>query len=101
MAKKSKLDAKLDTGMQPWESQIEKSLRAQSAALQPPENLDKVKRKTFLVTQALIDRINETADTHGVGQNELVRHLLTWSLDQIDAGNHHIPLGTPRYTIVD
>jgi hypothetical protein len=87
--------------MQSWESQITQSLRPQPEEAKPPENPDKVTRKTFLVTQPLIDRINNAAETYGVGQNELVRHLLTWSLDQIDAGKHQVPLGTPRYTIVD
>jgi hypothetical protein len=99
MAKKDKLDARLNAGVQSWESQIEQSLGTQPEETRQVEYPDKVKRKTFLVTQMLIDRINEMAETHGVGQNELVRHLLIWSLDQIDAGKHQIPLGTPRYTI--
>jgi hypothetical protein len=99
MAKKSTLDAKLDAGMQSWEAQITPNLQTEAEEPQPQDKSDRVKRKTFLVTQTLIDRINQTAASHGVGQSELVRHLLTWSLDQIDEGSHKIPLGTPQYTI--
>jgi hypothetical protein len=97
--KKSRLDQKLDGGMQSWEAQVTQSVRAAPQEPEVEEDTDKIKRKTFLVTQALIDRVNRIAQEHHVGQNELIRYLLTWSLDQIESGNHTIPLGTPRYTI--
>ncbi|MFN8495338.1 MAG: hypothetical protein U0350_47510 [Caldilineaceae bacterium] len=49
------------------------------------------KRETYSVQRSLIDRIATTATQHGLSQNELVGHLLTWALDQVDAGVHQIP----------
>jgi hypothetical protein len=100
--KKLQLDQKLDPGMQSWEAQAGQSLRAETQEPeQEPEEKDlseKLQRKTFLVTQALIDRINRVATTHSVGQNEMVRYLLDWSLEQVESGQHALPL-RPRYTI--
>lgn len=48
-------------------------------------------RETYAVSRSLIDRIAATAAQHGVTPNELVGHLLTWALDQVDAGAHPIP----------
>ncbi len=47
-------------------------------------------RETYAVPRSLIDRIAATAAQHGVTQNELVGHLLTWALDQVDVGAHQI-----------
>ncbi len=98
--KKMNLDQKLEAGMQSWETQAAQSVKASPPESEPaPEDAsDKLQRKTFLVNQALIDRINRASKTHSVGQNELVRYLLDWSLDQIEAGTHKVPL-KPRYTI--
>src|SRR5690348_6048578 len=100
--KKAALDQKLDAGMQSWETQIAQSVRA---VLKPPEPqpepesaTEKLQRKTFLVTPALIARINRISKQQSVGQNELVRYLLEWSLEQVESGAHAIPL-KPRYTI--
>ena len=100
--KKLQLDQKLDPGMQSWEAQAGQSL---GVGPQKPEreseekdSSEKLQRKTFLVTQALIDRINRMAATHSVGQNEMVRYLLDWSLEQVESGQHTLPL-KPRYTI--
>lgn len=54
----------------------------------------KVQRKTYLISQGLIERIRDTADRNDIGQNELVRHLLTYALDQIDQGKHKLPIVT-------
>lgn len=98
--KKAALDQKLDAGMQSWETQIAQSVRATPKAPEPePESIgEKLQRKTFLVTPALIARINRVSKQQSVGQNELVRYLLEWSLDQVESGAHTIPL-KPRYTI--
>jgi hypothetical protein len=48
-------------------------------------------RKTYLMTPALIDRIKALADEERVGQNELVRYLLAFALDQVDSGRHALP----------
>lgn len=56
-----------------------------------PSKLEYI-RKTYLVTPELIERVKQTADREKVGQNELLRYLLTWALDELDEGNHHLPL---------
>ena len=37
------------------------------------------------------ERVRLLADREHVGQNELVRYLLTWSLSQIESGKHRLP----------
>ena len=49
-------------------------------------------RKTYLVTPELIERIKSTSIREQVGQNELVRYLLTWALDRLDEGDHNLPV---------
>ena len=49
------------------------------------------KRKTFLITDEIEERVRMLADREHVGQNELVRYLLTWSLSQIESGKHRLP----------
>ena len=48
-------------------------------------------RATYPVAHSLMDRITNTADTHDMSPNEVVGHLLTWALDQVDAGTHQLP----------
>lgn len=48
-------------------------------------------RKTYLITPALIDRIKNLADHERVGQNELVRYLLTFAVEQVESGRHTLP----------
>ena len=48
-------------------------------------------RKTYLITPELIDRIKGLADRERVGQNELVRYLLAFALDQVESGRHILP----------
>ena len=49
------------------------------------------KRKTFLNTDEIEERVRLLAEREHVGQNELVRYLLTWSLGQIESGKHRLP----------
>jgi hypothetical protein len=53
---------------------------------------DALRRRTFMLPNELFERIQSTADEYGVGQNELVRHLLAWSLKQVDDGTHALPV---------
>ena len=53
---------------------------------------DALNRRTFMLPNDLFARIQATAEVNGVGQNELVRHLLTWSLQQIEDGAHTLPV---------
>lgn len=56
------------------------------------QRLESYTRKTYLVTPALIERVRDTAEREQVGQNELLRYLLTWALDQLDQGSHELPI---------
>jgi hypothetical protein len=99
--KKAQLDQKLDFGMQSWEAQARQSVQAASQEPEPESEkskTDKLQRKTYLVNPELIARINRMSRTQSVGQNELVRYLLDWALEQVESGNHTLPL-KPRYTI--
>ena len=59
------------------------------------------KRKTYLITPALEGRIEALAESERVGQDELVRYLLTFALDKIKNGEHTLPT-QPRtiYTLL-
>jgi len=70
-----------------WQDQIEPARESQP----PPASY---KRKTYLITPAMITRVKATAKEHRVGQNELVRFLLGYALDQLNAGNLELPLET-------
>jgi len=50
-------------------------------------------RESYEVARSLIDRITDTAHAHGLTHHEVVGHLLTWALDQVDAGHHTLPVG--------
>lgn len=65
------------------------SVRADSPAAS--EAGEPFKRKTYLVTDALEARIRDLAKRESVGQNELVRYLLAYALEQIAAGAHTLP----------
>ncbi len=47
-------------------------------------------RQTYPVARSLLERIDKVATAHAMTQNELVGYLLTWSLDQVESGNHQI-----------
>jgi hypothetical protein len=50
------------------------------------EAASQAKREEYLVSRSLIERIADTAKKHGMQQNQVVGYLLTWALDQVDAG---------------
>jgi hypothetical protein len=83
--KQQKQATKLDS----WTDQA--SLTRQQPATADTENEPATARRTtYLVERSLIDRITDTAAQHGLTQNELVGHLLTWALDQVDAGMYQL-----------
>jgi hypothetical protein len=68
-----------------WQDQI--------ASASPPAKSNmrgKLKRKTYLMTDDLIERIEAFAKQHGVGINEAVRFALIAGLDTIDAGDRKV-----------
>lgn len=77
MAKKKDLDAKLGS----WADQASLS-RSQASAM--PH------RETHLLELSLMERIGRLSTQHSVTPQQLIGHLLTWSLDQVETGNHSL-----------
>jgi hypothetical protein len=48
-------------------------------------------RANYPVARSLLDRIAAVAEQQGMSQNEVVGHLLTWALDQVESGAHQLP----------
>ena len=48
----------------------------------------KYKRKTYLMSDELIERISAQAERFGVGINETHRYLVALALEQVEAGEH-------------
>lgn len=55
----------------------------------PPPN-----RASYPVARSLLDRIAAVAEQQGISQNEVVGHLLTWALDQVESGAYQLPRTT-------
>ena len=88
MAKRSDMTSKLSKPAG-WQDQVSASAPDTSSAPVP-----QYKRKTYLLTEELINRIEELADRERLQLNELVRWLLTDALDRIDAGETELPTQT-------
>lgn len=65
---------------------------APTAPAGPEPGKGKLQRKTYLMTDELISRLDETAKAHGIGVNELVRYLCKHGLDELDTGAHKLPV---------
>lgn len=52
-------------------------------------------RERYRINRSLMDRIVTTAVSHDLSPNEVIGHLLTWALDQVDAGEHQLPAPFP------
>ena len=51
-----------------------------------PKKSGRLKRKTVLMTDELIARVETMAEQHGVGINEMHRWLLVQAMDMVDDG---------------
>lgn len=51
-----------------------------------PTTPPRFKRKTYLMTEELIERVEAFAERHGVGINEALRFALIAGMNAIDAG---------------
>lgn len=47
-------------------------------------------RASYPVARSLLDRIATVAEQQGMSQNEVVGHLLTWALDQVESGAYQL-----------
>ena len=80
------------TGAEPahsWKNQFSESV----SAAQPTSNdqrskTDGYKRKTYLMTEELIGRIEEQAQAHNVGVNEMARYCFDLALSLMETGEH-------------
>lgn len=90
--KKQVLESRLGS----WTDQANLTRSHQSEFVPPAADqasLEAASRESYEVARSLIDRIADTAQAHGMTHNEVVGHLLTWALDQVDAGHHTLPAG--------
>ncbi len=62
-----------------------------------PKKRRKHQRKTYLMTDELIERIEAAAESYGVPVNEFHRYLCIVALDAIEGGNHEVE-ATPKTT---
>ncbi len=91
--KKQELEVKLGS----WTDQASLTRTPQpSPEPVPTAPRDKTTRETYAVARSLIDRIADTATTYDMTQSELVGYLLTWALDQVDAGLHDMRREKPQ-----
>ncbi|MEM7537137.1 MAG: hypothetical protein AAF639_33495 [Chloroflexota bacterium] len=84
MAKKQKsFESKLGS----WKDQASLT-RSQST---DESDTKSANRTEYVVARSLMTRITEAAQKNGMSESEVVGHLLTWALDQVDAGVHSFP----------
>ena len=67
---------------------------AEQAAAAPSETSPRLMRKTYLMTDVLVRRVERQAEAAGVGINEMNRYLLTVALDLVESGQHEIQVTT-------
>jgi len=59
---------------------------------QPASKAGRYYRKTYLLTEELIDGVKRVAAQHQVGHSELVRWALQTILDEVEGGEREIPV---------
>ena len=64
----------------------------QAQRTQPASKAGRYYRKTYLLTEELIDAVKRVANQHGVGHSELVRWALQTILDEVEGGEREIPV---------
>lgn len=101
MARKRDLASKLSgeappTGRPGWMETINPQVGQVPVTPPPPAEpvrkpRNRIRRKTYLLSGDLIERIEALADQERVGINELVRFLLAEAITQVEAGDLTIP----------
>lgn len=83
---------RLDLGkVRNWEHAIDAS-PANSRQRRATAKPEKWKRRTFLLTPELAERIDELAEQYAVEKNALVRYALDVMMSQIESGEHELPV---------
>ena len=94
MAKKALTKDLLIGGQKPqgWRDQFD----GEPAGVAEPTPVPKptYRRKTYLISDDLIRRIEVQAEQAGVGVNEMNRYLLSLALDLVERGEHQIEVHT-------
>jgi hypothetical protein len=57
-------------------------------------------RKTYLLTQELIERVKKVANEQKVGHSELVRWALQTILDEVESGEREIPIAVEERRVI-
>ena len=68
---------------------------------QPASKAGRYYRKTYLLTEEIIDRVKETANQYQVGHSEFVRWALQTVLDEIKDGLRDIPVTVEEKRVID
>ena len=80
------------TGAEPahtWKNQFSESIStAQAPSTDQRSKTDGYKRKTYLMTEDLIGRIEAQAQAHQVGVNEMARYCFELALSLMETGEH-------------
>ena len=79
---------------QGWRDQFVESSQEATKSQDARQATLRYKRKTYLMTDELIRRIETQAKRRGVGVNEMNRYLLTLALDLVESGKHEISVQT-------
>jgi hypothetical protein len=67
---------------------------------QPASKAGRYYRKTYLLTEEIIERVKETANQYQVGHSEFVRWALTTILDEVEAGEREIPVTVEEKRVI-
>lgn len=67
----------------------------------PASKAGRYYRKTYLLTEDLIARIEQVANDHQVGLSELVRWALETVLDEVENGQREIPVTVEEKHVID
>ena len=66
----------------------------------PASKAGRYYRKTYLLTQEIIERVKETANQNRVGHSEFVRWALTTIMDEIEDGSREIPVTVEERRVI-
>lgn len=83
---------------EPEEEQISKK-RATRRTRKPKKSQAKLIRRTYLMSPDLLERLEVVAEDERVGISELLRYLITQSLDMIETGEIEIPTTAGKRSI--
>jgi hypothetical protein len=67
---------------------------------QPASKAGQYYRKTYLLTEELIERVKRVANEQGVGHSELVRWALQTILDEVERDEREIPIAVQEKRVI-